>query len=671
LNAGNNWAIDEFLQWLAVLKVYGNEAWILPLVALAILVTKGSRWAAPVHFVLLLLLLVYAVQYRMHWNSWVAVPILAFAIASDLTRDFWYRLFGDFWGPVFGRRQRIAGDATPRLPATRQQKWKRYSLALLAVQLAVVVAAFIYLDASGDVWAIAAGVAGCGLLLAVLPGWRALAETFFRRELRHDPRLGRYLDWVRWTRMRTPKDRRSLLAENWIARVRRHAEPGGYRLLLARALVRPRRMTTIESRFVYQNLARAREQAWQELQASLHGDGLDTRQGETQAIAALSEILATRRGQTALLNWLSMTEALAECVAFANDQPSDTTPAASFESVQQESASRSKIEAPASRSDRAAQASANKPQYSSLSFVRRAGERLRAYVMAAKQAAASERPRWLMAAEFLSHAGEVEQEIMLDLIREAHAHQGEASTWLKDQLAAHRGCAIRYFDLSACCIENHLEPGTGIPKRPLGERWNRYVGHRTTSWGPRPDEESLWRMVLALRYQVLDTLSAQRDGRLPSARRMVSLLRGDLGSTPPVPLLAAALSRDAAETSLWLASQQGDPSSRWVFDDRRLWADRFRQAEYWRARLHGGDLGQGEIVAVTESAIRRVVHLWGLAVEQDLDFLRRGTEIWRDRLETAADFFIYAGSLRAKRLAALSERHAQSTAPLEQIVELV
>jgi hypothetical protein len=596
--------LDDGLQWLVLLKVYGEEVWILPLVAAAILITKGRTGAVPLRIALLLLFLTYVVVFRMHWHSWLAVPILVFAIASDVVRDHWYRLFGDL-RTTLRDGTGASSDGDPRQ--------RHYRLLLWLVPAAALVATFIYFDAPADLWAIFIAVIMLAGLFALLPLWRRLAEARFRLELRRDPRLGRYLDWVRWTRMRAPADRQSLLAENWVARARDHAEPSGMRLRLARCLVRRRRMMTIESAFVSENLRRERERAWQAFQNVLHGGSVDPRQDVPRPIASISEILASDNGEAMLLNWLAMTEALAECMAFVNDRAGDATGA---------------------------------------------------------------RPGWLEASELLAHAGEIEHEIVLDLKREARAASAAIASSLGAQILQHQVRTSRYFDLAACCVENHLEPGSGVPGAPLDVRWRRVIGERTAWRRPPPvqdakaAEETLWRIVLALRYQLLDTLSPQ-DSDVPKARHAVNLFRGDIGSEPSVRLLGAVLARDAAESSLWISAQQGDPSSRWAFDDRRPWADRLRQVDYWQARLRHRRLADHEHCAMAESALGRVVHLWGLAIEQDLDVLRPGTDIWRDRLESAGDFFIYEGSPRVRRLAARVERQAQSPAVFDQIIELV
>jgi hypothetical protein len=594
--------LDEGLQWLVLLKVYGEEIWVLPLTAVAIALTKGRTWAIPVRVSLLLLLLIYVVVFRMHWHSWLAVPILALVIASDLVRDHWYRLFGGW---------RTAWLEKADAGSLGKRPHMRYRPVIVLFQAAAVVATFVYFDAPGDLWAIGAAAIVLAALFGLLPAWRRMAETRFRRELQRDPRLGRYLDWVRATRIRASADRRSLLAENWVARARRHTRPRGVRLRLARWVIRQRRMLSIESAFVIQNLRRERERAWQELQIVLHGGAADNRGTASPRMAAIGDILASENGQAALSNWLAMTEALAECLAFANDRPDDN---------------------------------------------------------------AGVRPQWSAASELLAHAGEVEQEIVLDLKRERRSAKAAARAEAESRIAEHQARASRYFDLAACCVENHLEPGSGVPGAPLEARWRRVIGRRAwwrpqATSDPKVTEETLWRIVLALRYQILDTLS-QSKSDLPKLRPAVTLFRGDLGAEPSARLLVAALARDAAESSLWISAHQGDPSSRWVFDDRRPWVDRLKQFDYWQARLHP-DRAADDHSVIAATALRRVLHLWGIAIEQDLDVLRRGTDIWRDRLESAADYFIYEGSLRVRRLAALAEQQSQSPAALDQVIEVI
>ena len=592
--------LDDGLQWLVLLKVYGEEIWILPVTAAIIAITKGRRWAMPVRTTLLVLLLIYVVVFRMHRHSWLAAPIIALVIASDVARDHWYRLLGGL---------RAAWTEETGNPTAGKRRRLRYRPVILLFQVAGIGASFVYFDAPGDLWAIGAAAIVLAGLFALPPAWRRMAETRFRRELERDPRLGRYLDWVRMTRIRASADRQSLLAENWVARARSHAPPGGVWLRLARFVIRQRRMLSIESNFVIQNLRREREQAWKALQIILHGGTANTRGTVSPLMAPVGDILASANGQAALFNWLAMTEALAECLAFANDRSGDN---------------------------------------------------------------AGERPQWLAASELLAHAGEVEQEIVLDLKRERRSAKTAARAEAESSIAEHQARASRYFDLAACCVENHLEPGSGVPGTPLEPRWRRLIGRRAW-WRPQPSpdpavaEETLWRIVLALRYQILDTLSLGKSD-LPKLRPAVTLFRSDIGPEPSARLLVAALARDAAESSLWIAAHQGDPSSRWAFDDRRVWVDRLKQFDYWQARLQR-DAGVEELSSMNASALRRVLHLWGIAIEQDLDVLRWGTDIWRDRLESAADYFIYEGSLRVRRLAAIAEQQSQSRLAFEQIVE--
>jgi hypothetical protein len=596
--------LDEGLQWLVLVKLYGEEYWMLPCVAALVVLTKGRTWALPFRITLVFLLFTYVVVFRMHWHSWLAVPILAFVVASDVVRDHWHRLFADPRTTL-----RDVTDA-PLAGNTGQRLHRRL---LWVGQAAAIVATLIYFDAPADLWVIGIATIVLAGLFGLLPGWRQLAESRFRQELQRDPRLGRYLDWVRWTRMKAAEDRQSLLSENWIARSRSHPEPRGLRLWLARCLVRRWRMMTIESAFVRENLRRERERAWHVFQNVLHGKTVDPLQAAPHPTASISEILASDNGETALLNWLAMTEAMAECMAFVND---------------------------------------------------------RAGVME------GERPEWLEASELLAHAGEVEQEIVFDLKREARGAAASLPPGLAAQIQQHQARASKYFDLAACCVENQIDPRSGVPGAPLEVRWHRVIGNRAAWWRPPPmqdnkaAEETLWRVVLALRYQLLDTLSPHQSD-VPKARHVVSLFRGDIGKDPSARLLAAALARDAAESSLWISLQQGDPGSRWAFDDRRPWADRLRQVDYCKTRLRRGRLADEPHCVMAESAVRRVVHLWGLAIEQDLDVLRPGTDMWRDRLEGAADFFIYEGSLRVKRLAALVERQAQRPAVFDQPIELV
>lgn len=657
-------SLDEFVQWLALLQVYAEEIWILPLAVAVIIATKGRPWAAPLRRLLLVLLLIYVVAYEMDRYSLLAVPILVLAIASDAARDFWYRLFGGIWPagvdarsdavpeagaanashdlrqgavgvlravPQFARRVFLAGlsRSRPRLrdiarlpsrrvsglkpPAVRlpgearldadQQRQRLYGRVSWGVQLVAIVAAFIYFDAPLELWSVAAAAALLSFVASLIPGWRILAERRFQREVRRDPRLARYLSWVRWTRARRPEDRRSMLADNLVCMAQDRPEPGGIAFQLGRIMVRRRRLMTIESEFVCQNLLWVRGQTWRDYQNGLYGDAAST---------SLSEALDSKPAQTSRLRWLALTEALAECVAFSDG---DEMP--------------------------------------------------------------GERPQWLMASELLAHAGEVELEMAFDLELELRAAPPEVRSRSEAQRADHRTSAAHYFDLSARCVENHLEPGSGLSRAPLGQRWRRIVGDRA-NWsqprsglGAKDTEDELWASVLALRYQLLATLVPNWSGGVPPVRHVLGQFSHDFIAGLPAGVMSAALARDAAESSLWIARQQGDPGSRWVFDDRRVWADRLKQADYWRVRLMRGRLGGDLSDVLAETGIRRVLHLWGLAIEQDLAVLQPGADPWRDRLESAADLFVYEGSPRVRRLAALAGRHPGPAASGQSIVQLV
>jgi hypothetical protein len=49
------------------------------------------------------------------------------------------------------------------------------------------------------------------------------------------------------------------------------------------------------------------------------------------------------------------------------------------------------------------------------------------------------------------------------------------------------------------------------------------------------------------------------------------------------------------------------------------------------------------------------MHVWGRAVEQDLDYLHPGSDVWYERCELAADLYRYEKSARVRRLYALTD----------------
>src|SRR5205085_11193129 len=125
--------------------VYGEEYWVLPCVALLILITKGRTWALPLRIALVFLLFTYVVVFRMHWHSWLAVPVLAFVVASDAVRDHWHRLFAD-------SRTKLK-DVTDQASAGNQRQ-RLYRRLLWLGQAAAIVATLVYFDAPADLWVI-------------------------------------------------------------------------------------------------------------------------------------------------------------------------------------------------------------------------------------------------------------------------------------------------------------------------------------------------------------------------------------------------------------------------------------------------------------------------------------------------------------------------------------
>jgi hypothetical protein len=629
---------DEALQRGALLIVYNYELWLLPPFVAWIIFAKGRAWAWPLRTASLFLLLAYVIAYEMDRYSFVAAPLLALAFATDAVRDFWYHALG---GPFAilrsarGREARRAGPTgavppvgaesarpppelaaaplqTPASGTAHCQSATRASKIWWRVELIVVVFVFVYFHAPLQLLTFV----GTALLIVLLPSvlsiWRNLAERRFRRELQADPRLGRYLAWVRVVRERAREDSQSLLAENWLWTPRYVSRPRGLKLWLARRLSPKRwRLMTIESTFVLHNLLRERDLVWRELAARYYTELANF----TSAALSIAQRPAFDDKESLVWRsrWLAMTEAAAECLAFNDEIGADPS---------------------------------------------------------------GKRPDWLTASELLAHAGEAELEFLIDLTREARGANKEARPQLEESIARHRQRAAGYFDLSACCIENYFEPASRRRGRPLLERWRRVAGE-SASWRPGQPvfdsgsrEDAIWRAVLMLRFQLLGLLIPEEGAGLATVGDVVTTPADELAVDNSFAALKAALARDAAETAFWLVKFQGDPGSRWALDECRIGADRLQRADYWRTRLKAAERSVDGSDWLAEESLRRVLHLWGLAIEQDLDVLFPGKDIWRDRLDTAADIYIFEGSLRVKWLAALFDVEKFFMGPIDSIVEL-
>lgn len=386
---------------------------------------------------------------------------------------------------------------------------------------------------------------------------------------------------------------------------------------LFRRLANHEWMPTIESTYVIQHLERRRDQAWGAYESARYGPG-------EAYLARIKEVNAAHRWPPLMLppeldpsqytplrwHWLQMTEALAECYAFSNPPP------------------------PRGPEER--------------------------------------QPKLLQAAELLAHAGEVQHEIVGDLQRSAMFLQGDARMRLEAAVRQEVTLACHFFDLSTRCLEAWLDAAWSLAPgrtRSRAERWEHFCNSvmmrvRDLDSIAGTPEMLPWyvRSTLANRYGLLDLLEARLGQGRHDHYRDTPQWSPDFSEPTASTVMGADLTfllaecaRDASQASLWLEFQRGDPSlDLWLLQGNR-WEDKLAMVDIRLARARRLAEEHGESRGRVVQAIERIIHLWGLAVEQDMVYLHAGSDVWYERCELAADLYSYEGSARVRRLGSLLE----------------
>ncbi len=186
------------------------------------------------------------------------------------------------------------------------------------------------------------------------------------------------------------------------------------------------------------------------------------------------------------------------------------------------------------------------------------------------------------------------------------------------------------------------------------------------------------RRTLLARYLLIerrDDPSAQRGPELPPQADLTDTME-KLDEDLEVQL--ARLTDQTAWASLWLEVQRGGQARMtWLRAPRVHDHSAPRRGDLTRTTGHGReDLREADTLATIEAwgaklqdlavqdreaprrvtdAIWRAVHLWGLAVEQELEHLHIGSDVWCEQCQLAAGLYHYCGSLRTRRICALAE----------------
>ncbi len=424
---------------------------------------------------------------------------------------------------------------------------------------------------------------------------------------------------------------------------------------LLRLFVDPERLPTVESNFVIQRLQALRADAWRDYQSARYGDGRgctkfnaylervsNAKVAKPGATPVISPELDAATERPLRIRWLELTEALAECWSFTNPEEIATN-----------------------REDE---------------------------------------PQLLHSAELLAAAGAVQHEIANDL-RRCTVDQGEEG---QHRVEGEFDLALHFFELSASCLEAHLEPKSvswwGRTRRdrsthfgawsPVGRKRPARLNGESGSSKPTSEAEHASRSAedpagskiavdrlihytLLRRYELLDLW----EWKLGQSKSIG-------GNGPPIPAKAeipddgadgvsldlelARIAAHAADASLALELGQSGHVGALNGHGRRVESqalDKLVRANELIARCEKLAREDDADEQRIWNAIDGLIHLWGLSIEQDLNHLHAGSEVWYERCEEAASLYRYAGSLRVRRLAAIVEA-VESSREEEEIIEL-
>ena len=386
-----------------------------------------------------------------------------------------------------------------------------------------------------------------------------------------------------------------------------------------RRLTVQEKLPNIRSSYVVQHLEAERAEIWERYESIRYAFGFGLKKIEEKTEAPLSGIQGIgkehnepveaspppaedRQQERSLrMRWFKMTEALAECHFFSNPDPGD----------------------------------AEIDTESKMGIIH--------------------------AAQLLAHAGEVQHEIVCDLRRSASLSIPDRRRDSNDEIRKEAESAYHFFDLSTRCIEALIDVERAKKGGPPGDRRRHFCGD-PGSRGPLPGigrSDQYRRRMLSYRYALLERLgrsmhqkSEEADPEIleypPLSHETISPSQ----EPPDDEQILFALEGDAAQAALWLELLQGDASSRsfWVLNGD-VWEDPFARIEEKLLLIPERHLPDPfDTRARIKQVVDRIVRQWGLAVEQDMSFLRPGSEVWIERGELAADLYHYAGSVRIRRL---------------------
>lgn len=705
--------LDEYVQYIAVLIIYRFEYLILPVIGLLAIMLRPIRLLAPLRWVLLVSVLLFLVVFEMHWYSALTLPIVALILFWDAGRDL--------WSMVLGARAPKPPSLSQKPPGSREPGSGPYWIALVTVCVAILVIG----QARWDLFLIL-GLIGILTLAAVYARpWHKYVEGAFEKRIHKEPRLQSYFDVFRWFRARQSSAYRPYLAANRMAGSgsSRVAELSKYWVIrLVRRLFPKIWMPVMASHFTLQMIASERRRAWVRWQSALSktSDQAVPAHLDPEILVhrhrwlALSEALAegfafsnnrdATRTPSRLPSWHFASELLFHAVEVQ------------FEVIRDLSAQEHAVD----QEDRA-EACAHEQQlllhfsetalgamerYLDTNAFRYAGltiaEKFNRYTQTPAENEFGDddvetlrghwRPVIALRYQFLQTLRKTLGDI------DTGAFQQDLNIHYDAQ-----GMGFVTATMNAIPVEMLYDSGASQVTLPyelaeeIGLDPNNLIFNisaKTANGVAKMAQATLQKFEIA--GQVIHDLQVcvARSGGLhvpllgmdiiklftpghPGApgEAMEDLLDpapafepGPMVLNEPCPSAAsdteflARCARDGAEALNLLVAGFGEATPMQMLATEGLMFDPFEQADLRLAEARHTDFVMPEMQSLAQDAVLRALNLRALCVEQELEGLSAGSEIWRDRLETAADLHVYTQSYRLHHLCHLQDSWARQPA---------
>lgn len=683
---------DSSCQWFLLHVVYAYEFWCLGLAAAALLVLWRKRWWGRAAFLVLAATVVsYLLLYRMHWYSWIAWPLIITAVGFGLSCIYWCY--------VLGLRLHRPEWRASMVRALRS--WKGAGTLGGAIAGWLVLAYL--LSVPWDMPLILMALAGVAVLLAWFFTAQGGGEQEFENYVKSDPRMRDYLDAIRILRAERRRWREWRAALVGAMRSAKGLVFAGaivgwsllwYRLSMPWEL--PWNLITVVAAAAllawFSTDVSRRLQAYRSLSPSclladhrLPKHLVPTRRGNLWGLLFRVACWPVFRWFFRLLaehEWMPNVQSfyIVDRVAFWRDQAWRDYDTARFGGPRHDEAS-------SASADYVENVMLCREKYSRGEWQDKSAippelnvelqKPLRMRWLALTEAlsechalsdppAARERrthPHLLYAAELLNHAGEVQHEIVRDLRRCYRGANDEGKVRFKPHLCDEAELAAHFFTSANRCMEAYVERAErrGQKEKPI-EYWLR----RALTF-----RRHLLRQLEQLKRQLAEDrgpADGEEHVEWPEELLVESPVSIAVGDGLEARL--AQMADHAAAASLWLELRRGDQARLGLHDDGRSRAlDKLAVLEALTAKAEDLRPPDDPVGRVAEAS-RRMVHIWGLAVEQELEHLHPGSTVWWDQCLSAASLYRRAGSLRIRRLGALAKLEGINSRRSEAVMEL-